>query len=43
MKFINADKLHSKSGGVGHHSFQLSTLPLNQGLRWEESPEWRER
>jgi hypothetical protein len=30
MKFINADKLHRKSGGVGYHCFQPSTLPLNQ-------------
>src|ERR1700678_623679 len=30
MKFINAKKLPRKSGGVGYHCSQPSTLPLNQ-------------
>jgi hypothetical protein len=30
MKFINADKLHRKSGGVGYHCSNLVTPPLNQ-------------
>ncbi len=30
MKFINADKLHRKSGGVGYHCSQPLTLPLKQ-------------
>jgi hypothetical protein len=30
MKFINADKRHRKSGGMGDHCFQLPTLSLGQ-------------
>jgi hypothetical protein len=42
MNFINADKLRRKSGGMGYHGSQPSTLLLNQGLQWGEIPEWRE-
>jgi hypothetical protein len=41
MKFINADKLHRKSGGVGYDCSQPSTLSPNQGPLPEKIPEWR--